>query len=97
MKLFPWIILGFLVAGLAFWAVMSSGVPQNPLLIFLVVGVFVIQPFGAFWMLYMSIRHEKHPLPMMLLAFIPYSFLWYYFERVRPAKHLRDSRASELL
>jgi hypothetical protein len=42
-------------------------------------------------MMYMSIRYEKHPLPMVLLAaFIPFSFLWYYFERVRRGKLRRN-------
>src|SRR5712664_3029554 len=95
MKMFLWIFLGLFVTGLAFWIIATPGVPRNPLLMFLVVVVFAVPPFGAFWMLYMSIRHEKYPLPMMLLAFIPYTFLWYYFERVRPGKHLRDNRTSE--
>jgi len=38
-------------------------------------------------MMYMSIRYEKKPLPFVLLALlIPFTFLWYYFERVRPGK-----------
>ena len=45
-------------------------------------------------MMYMAIRHEKRPLPIILLAFLPYTFLWYYFERVKPQKHLpRESTA----
>ena len=47
---------------------------------------------GAFWLLYVAVRFEKHPLPFILLAFLPYGFLGYYFERVRPNKHkTRDS------
>jgi hypothetical protein len=87
MKMFLWILLGLFVSGLAFWITITPGVPRNPLLTFLVVVVFAAPSFGAFWMLYVAIRHEKHPLPMMLLAFIPYTFLWYYFERVRPGKY----------
>ena len=96
MKIFIWILFGLLVTGLAFWMITIPGVPRNPLLMFLVVVVFAVPPLGAFWMLYMSVRHEKHPLPMILLAFIPYTFLWYYFERVRPGKLLRDSRTSDI-
>lgn len=44
-----------------------------------------IQPLGGFWMIYMSIRLEKRPVPYIMLAFVPYSFLWYYMERVRLA------------
>ena len=89
MKLFLWIIVGFVTLGLAFWIVTTSENPQNSFLMILVVLVFGVPPLGAFWMLYMAIRYEKHPLPMMILAFfVPYTFLWYYFERVRPRKHI---------
>jgi hypothetical protein len=87
MKLFLWIVLGFAVAGVGFWMIVAEG-PENPFFFFLVV-VFTAQPLGAFWMLYMAIRYEVHPLPMVLLAFVPYAFLWYYFERVRPGKLTR--------
>jgi len=59
------------------------------LLVFLVVVIFAMPSIGAFWMLYMATRYETQPLPMMFLAFVPYAFLWYYFERVRPGKLMR--------
>jgi hypothetical protein len=37
-------------------------------------------------MLYRAIRYEKRPLPYVFLAFVPYAFLGYYFERVRGKK-----------
>lgn len=41
--------------------------------------------------MYMSIRYEKKPLPMLALAlFVPFTFVWYYFERVRPGKLARN-------
>ena len=92
MKLFMWILLGFVVAGLAFWTIATEG-PQNPFLVFLVVVVFAVPPVGAFWMLYVAIRYEMHPLPMVFMAFVPYAFLWYYFERVRPGKLIRENRS----
>jgi hypothetical protein len=61
--------------------------PENPLVLIVVFLIYAVGPLGAFWMLYMAIRYERHPLPMILLAFLPYSFLWYYFERVHPKKH----------
>jgi hypothetical protein len=93
MKLILWILLGFVVAGLAFWAIVTEG-PENPVLVSFVVVVFAASPIGAFWMLYVAIRHETHPLPMVLMAFIPFSFLWYYFERVRPGKLTRGNRSA---
>ena len=86
MKLLLWILLGFVVAGIAFWTLVTESL-QNPFLVFLVVVIFAAPSIGAFWMLYMAIRFEKHPLPFILLAFVPYGFLGYYFERVRPKKH----------
>jgi len=89
MKLLLWILLGFVVAGVAFWMLVTEG-PQNPFLVFLVVVIFAAPSIGAFWMLYMAIRYETQPLPMMFLAFVPYAFLWYYFERVRAGKLMRQ-------
>ena len=93
MKLFLWILFGFVVAGFAFWAIVAEG-PENPFLVSLVVVVFAASPIGAFWMLYIAIRYEKHPLPIVLMAFVPFSFLWCYFERVRPGKLIRGSGPS---
>ena len=92
MKLLLWVLLGLVVTGGAFWIAASPWIPRNPVVVFLVVLVYAVGPIGAFWMLYMSIRHEKHPLPMVLLAFVPYAFLWYYVERVRTGKHISDGR-----
>ena len=66
--------------------------PQSSLLL---VFVFAVPPLGAWWMIYMAIRYEKNPLPMILLAFLPYTFVWYYFERVRTGKHLARTDASD--
>ncbi len=94
MKLVLWILLGLFVSGLAFWMVTTPGIPRSPLLILLVIVVFAVPPFGAIWMVYIAIRYEKHPLPMILLAMLPYTFLWYYFGRVRPGTHLLNGHAA---
>ena len=73
--------------------VASNRLPMTPFLLFVLILVFGVSPVGTFWMLYMSIRHEKHPLPMIMLAFVPFASLWYYFERVRARKSLRDGRS----
>jgi len=95
MKLLLWILFGFAITGFLFWAMIAAG-PEDPLLVSLVVVVFIASPIGAFWMLYTAIRYEVHPLPMVLVAFIPFSFLWYYFERVRPGKLTRESAEKSL-
>jgi hypothetical protein len=87
-KMFLWALIGMVVAGLAFWFVTSAAtVPERPLPLLVLTLVFGTSPLGTFWMLYMAIRYEKHPSPYVLLAFVPYFFLGYYFERVR-GKHI---------
>jgi hypothetical protein len=82
--MFLWVILGVAVAGLAFWIVTSSAtIPPRPLPLLMLALVFGVSPVGSFWMLYVVIRYEKHPLSYALLAFVPYFFVGYYFERVR--------------
>jgi hypothetical protein len=83
-KMLIWVVLGMAVAGGAFWFVTSNtSVSSNPLSLVAIALVFGVSPIGTFWMLYVVIRHEKRPLPYILLAFLPYFFLAYYFERVR--------------
>jgi hypothetical protein len=84
-KILLWI--GVAVTGLAFWMVVSPWFPKDPGIEFLVLVFFSMPAMGAFWMLYVAIRNERHPLPIVLLAFLPYTFLWYYSERVRHGKH----------
>ena len=87
MKLFLYVAFGFLVMAAAALLITRGQAPEsNPAVLFAFVVLFTIPPVGAFWMMYMSIRHEKNPLPMLLLAFIPFTFVWFYFERVRQRK-----------
>ena len=47
MKMFLWIVLGFIVTGLAFWIVTMPGTPRNPLFMLLVVAIFTVHlPYG---------------------------------------------------
>ena len=47
--------------------------------LFSLVGLIII--VGALWMLYQAARYEVRPLRFLVLAFVPLSFLWYYYER----------------
>ena len=87
MKLFLYIVGGTIVTGLVFWFITTSNAPANSLLTIFFAAICIASPLGAFWMTYMAIRYEKNPWPMVLLGlFVPFTFLWYYFERVRPGK-----------
>ena len=52
--------------------------------------IFMVQPLGAVWMLYQVVRYESKLLGFILLAlFVPFSFVWYYFDRTRPRSRNR--------
>lgn len=36
---------------------------------------------GGYWMMYQAVRYEISPWRFVFLAFIPFAFVWYYFER----------------
>jgi hypothetical protein len=87
MKVLLYVVLGFLILAAAALLIARGQAPDsNPAVLFAFLVLFAIPPLGAFWMMYMSIRYEKNPFPIVLLAFIPFTFVWFYFERVRPGK-----------
>jgi hypothetical protein len=91
MKLIIHIVAGFVAMAAAALLIAGEQAPaSSPAILVAFVALFAIPPFGAFWMMYQAIRHEKNPFPMIALAFIPYTFLWYYFERIRPGKARRE-------
>lgn len=96
MRVFFLVFVGCSVTAVAAWAIMRPGVPANSLFSLLILAVFVVPPLGTFWMLYVSIRHEEHPLPIILLAFVPYAFLWYNSERVKTGKYKHSGRVAQL-
>src|ERR1035441_7653743 len=90
-KLFLYAAGGLLVAiGLALLVMVAltrnRTVQDSPFAVGTLVALCAIGPFGALWMIKTVIRQEPSPWPLLFLAvLLPYSFLWYYFERVRPA------------
>jgi hypothetical protein len=51
-------------------------------------------------MMFTALRYESKPFPFVVLAFIPFSFLWYYAERYRRGRYLsrditRGGRSTE--
>lgn len=71
----------------AVWEVVGPWRPHGALVAGLVLAFFMLHPPGAFWMVYRAIRYEQRPLPVVALACLPYSYVWYYFERVRDRQH----------
>jgi hypothetical protein len=68
------------------WVVLGSWLPKSTVLLGSIVFFFICAPVGALWMLYDCSRQEKQALAYFILAFFPYAFVWYYFERVRPRR-----------
>ncbi len=78
-----WILLLVACTALAGWLVFGHLILHDTFALLLVGLFFIIPPIGSLWMLYQSIRYERQSLPFVVLAFVPYAFLWYYFERYR--------------
>jgi len=81
-NLVAFLILGTLTV-FAVWVVFSSWVPKTPLGLFGVMAFFIGAPIGNLWMLYHWVMREKPPVAYFLLVFVPYGFVWYYFNRAR--------------
>jgi hypothetical protein len=84
MKLWMWVLLGFSVTGISFWLIVVTH--ANPIAVVLFAAANVVATLGTFWMMWVAMREEKPPWPMFWLAFVPFSSLWYYFDRVRPRR-----------
>lgn len=69
------------------WLTWSHYSSTNFYVITMVALLFIVPNLGTIWMLYTAVRFEKKPLFFILLAFVPYAFAWYYFERVKPGRH----------
>lgn len=90
MRLSLWVFFGLAVTGLLFWIVVAPGIPGKAVFAVLYAAVCTVMAVGVFWMIYFAIRNEKCPWPMILLAFVPYAFLWYYFEQVRLGRRPKE-------
>ena len=80
-----WVLLFTATVGIAPLAYQEYWRPTPPLIIGFAI-FYAVHPIGAAWMIYQSIRYESRPLPIILFCLVPYSFVWYYFERVRSGK-----------
>jgi hypothetical protein len=75
----------FLLSLTAFAAsvVFGTWFPKTTVAMGALIAFFVCAPLGTLWMLYDCAIREKPTFIYFLLAFIPYAFVWYYFDRVR--------------
>lgn len=87
MTKFWWIPLSAGFAAFYVWIFLGATYPISSIVLFTLVLAVLISNIGAFWMWYIAIRWEKRPVPFLLLGFLPFSFLWYYFQRYRIGAH----------
>jgi hypothetical protein len=65
---------------------------HNLFFLFFVMSLSLLSNFGAFWMIYQAIRYERRVGRYVLLAFVPFMFVWYALVRVPLRKEFeRDS------
>jgi hypothetical protein len=81
-------LIPILVASGIFLTIFLNPAAIKDRLFFPVVVLFgMIAPLGGFWGIYQSIRNEKHPGKYIaIVMFVPFGFLWYYFERYRKSE-----------
>jgi|SRR5579864_411147 len=56
---------------------LAASSPLDPLFSF----IKFADEIASLWMLYQAIRYEIRPLRFVLLSLLPFSFIWYYYER----------------
>jgi hypothetical protein len=61
-----------------------------PLLIFFVC-LNMVSNLGGFWMLYQAVRYERRVGRYVLLAFVPFMFVWYSLVRVPLRKEFQGN------
>jgi hypothetical protein len=91
MKRVGWILLAVSLTALQVLVVFAPTPPMNfdthPILLSAILALFLGPGLGGVCMVFRIIRYERRLFPVILVALlIPNSFLWYYFERVRPER-----------
>ena len=55
------------------------------------ISLHLVNIFGAFWMLYQAVRYERRVGKYVLLAFVPFMFVWYSLVRVPLRREFKDN------
>ena len=84
-----WMLVTMCLTGFELWAVFEPTTPMSlhnqPILFSLILSAFTASGIGGWWMLLRILRRGRPIFPIILVPLlIPNSFLWYYFERVKP-------------
>ncbi|MBI3664151.1 MAG: hypothetical protein HY234_14025 [Acidobacteria bacterium] len=68
---------------LTFLLMAIPGLARNEVVLFLLFVLVSSAVLGVYWMLYQVIRFERKMVPLVIFAFVPFGFVWYYLERFR--------------
>lgn len=88
-----WVLLGFGALSLDMWLITRPWFPSTVLAEIMSAAIAAVATIGGFWMLYTVVRYEKNPWPYIFLTLVPFTPLWYYFERIKPTR--RRSKRSQ--
>lgn len=69
-----------LIDAFLLWVFYGAG-PLHGAFLALAALPFFLGPIGGLWMVYDCIRYDNKPWPHVILAVIPFFFLWHLFER----------------
>jgi len=64
---------------------------QNLFVELFLVSLILTANFGSFWMMYQAVRYERRVGRYVLLAFVPFMFVWYSLVRVPLRKGLQTN------
>ena len=94
-----WILAAVGLSALQLWVIFTPTPPMDlnthPILFSSILLLFGGPAVAGLWVLVRILRYEKRPFPVILIPLlIPNSFLWYYFERIKPSNEAKAARSS---
>jgi hypothetical protein len=83
-----WVAIILVLNVLHLWMFLHLDLERYPVATRIGVGIHFAACIGPFWMLYdwFIKRKQKRWKTWTWLFFVPWGFLWYYFEQYRPSK-----------
>jgi hypothetical protein len=86
-----WLIPLCVYLVLFFGAWFRPSLLQNLFVELFLVSLILTANFGSFWMMYQAVRYERRVGRYVLLAFVPFMFVWYSLVRVPLRKDLQTN------
>ena len=95
MRPIQWVAILLAANALHLWMFFHLNPETRPLATWVGIGIHIVCCIGQFWMLYdWFVKESKRKWKSwMWLFFVPWGFLWYYFEKYRPTKEKQKTLA----